>query len=148
MVRRAIRSTLFASALTCSALVPCLAQAHHETITVDVPFAFTLGSAQLAPGTYHLTLPHDFIMNAAGPDKSVQAMVFWNQGPRSKARTKAVFHRYGNQYFLREVWLADRGTYLSMQETRQEKQARQTIAMAQPQAKPEELALAVTPEQR
>jgi hypothetical protein len=85
------------------------ARADTSQLKGHVPFAFTVGEKSFAPGscTVH--------RGNVGPGVLIirnqkQAVILLTQGAnpsrRMQDRPRLVFHRYGRQYFLREIWFA------------------------------------------
>jgi hypothetical protein len=72
----------------------------------DVPFAFTVGSAQLPPGNYQIKCSNagetTIVIQNGETTASAMSMVE-REYPRT-TNAKLVFHRVGNQYFLAEIW--------------------------------------------
>ena len=71
-----------------------------------VPFAFNIGDNQLPSGTYTVnSVGHEM---ESWYDENGRGLFFIRTIPMGKtadlATTKLVFHRYGGQYFLVEVW--------------------------------------------
>lgn len=91
-----------------------------------VPFAFTAGEKSFAPGscTVH--------RGNVGPGVLIirnqkQATILLTQGAnpsrRTQDRPRLVFHRYGRQYFLREIWFAGGSSGNLLPETKAERAA-------------------------
>ena len=82
-----------------------------QGIRVNVPFDFTVGDTTLAAGTI---TAHPVSAADAGPltirnyDKGQQAFRIARraQGADSSEQAKLVFRRYGDRYFLAEVWIS------------------------------------------
>lgn len=78
----------------------------------DVPFDFTFGEKKLPAGKYAvgraLQGADDIMMSITDGGGRSKAIVLSNAVTKSRANTKAslVFHRYGDQYFLVQVWAA------------------------------------------
>jgi len=78
--------------------------ARAEELRGQIPFSFTVGDKTLPPGAYHVEVDvaqgmvelRDFTHGAF-------ALAIALDDPRTP-ETKLVFHRYGDQYVLREVW--------------------------------------------
>jgi len=84
--------------------------AYAQTIRVkaDVPFGFIADKTTLAPGQYTLqTLGTDRIVLISSGSRPV-AMVIANGilSAEPSENTKLVFHRYGDRYFLSQIWVA------------------------------------------
>lgn len=73
--------------------------------TARIPFPFVLANQSLPAGTYTLTKVGNNnlrISNAAGQGVLVQTHKV--EGSAPEASGKLIFHRYGDRYFLSEVW--------------------------------------------
>jgi hypothetical protein len=78
-----------------------------QLLTVTVPFAFTAENSSLPAGTYTVsTLPPYNMIKVQSADGQKVAMIPAVPSPTSaeSERTKLVFDRIGNQYFLSQVW--------------------------------------------
>ena len=77
-------------------------------LKVDVPFAFMAGGMHLAAGTYdllHVGTPNMILIRGADLNARVLVpIVVVSEVEPDKAVTKLVFNRYGDQYFLAQVW--------------------------------------------
>jgi hypothetical protein len=73
--------------------------------TATIPFAFQAGSRHMPAGQYDIyeLSPHVVLFRAANGHASGYLMVTPSQG-KLQEQGRLVFHRYGNRYFLREVW--------------------------------------------
>ena len=104
-----LQSTLLIGVLATGVLASAShAVAQGTAMKVTVPFAFQNGAQLLPAGTYridlnteHLMILHGTVSNAAGI-----AMTFPEQRSKASATGKVVFHRYGDHYYIREVWIA------------------------------------------
>ena len=113
-----------AVALTMTAVSAASARtvaAAEENVRCQIPFSFTVNRATLPPGTYSVVLD-----NAGGlvelRDQTHGAFALGI--PFDAARVldaKLVFHRYGDQYVLREVWPGT-GTGRELPEPRRERE--------------------------
>jgi hypothetical protein len=78
-----------------------------QLLTVTVPFAFTAENSSLPAGTYTVsTVPPYNMIRVQSADGQKVAMIPAIPSPTSaeSERTKLVFDRIGNQYFLSQVW--------------------------------------------
>jgi hypothetical protein len=78
-----------------------------QLLTVTVPFAFTAENSSLPAGTYTVsTVPPYNMIKVQSADGQKVAMIPAIPSPTSaeSERTKLVFDRIGNQYFLSQVW--------------------------------------------
>jgi hypothetical protein len=110
--------------------VPAHAQARDyapSKMRLDVPFAFTVGNRTLPAGDYTF----ERLLNDAqsidilvvrckdrGIYHSVATSILQVSDPQS--RSKVVFHRYGNRYFLAQVWAEGKPTGLQVHASAQE----------------------------
>jgi hypothetical protein len=72
---------------------------------VDVPFAFMAGGVHLPAGPYivsHVDPSLIVIETQDGKARALLHVQIGNSG--SSAETKLVFNKYGDQYFLAQVW--------------------------------------------
>lgn len=92
--------------LTLSAPAPVAA----ADIRANVPFSFTVNKKVLPPGTYNVSNNNSALLirgNSSG------AVTLGNRAESSTSTSpKLVFHRYGDTYILREVWMGSSGYQL------------------------------------
>ena len=102
-----------------------IAQAQ-QPIRVTIPFAFTAGEKALPAGEYQvekaaqgsLALMIRRIDGSEGMFVTTSATA--SSGPQTKS--KLIFHRYGNQYFLSQVWVAGYAQGRQLRESTKEKE--------------------------
>jgi hypothetical protein len=83
--------------------------AQSNEMRVNVPFAFQSGSQRMPAGVYRVTIESQHLILLRGD--STSGFVHTNpQIGKPAAKGKLVFQRYGNQYFLREVWASQSDT--------------------------------------
>jgi hypothetical protein len=101
-------------------------QAQYQTMRkqVYVPFAFEVGLAHFAPGTYVLSDPQEHILSVRGSSGKVFAMDSLEITSSRATESKIVFHKYGDRYFLHEVWTKGKTDHLRCPESKAERQAR------------------------
>jgi len=106
MKSRMIRLTVLIVAV---AFLPALMHAQMAIKTplfrVDVPFAFMAGGAHLPAGSYIVSHVDPYLIQIETQDGRARALVhvaIQNNG--SETPTKLVFNKYGDQYFLAQVW--------------------------------------------
>jgi hypothetical protein len=99
------------------------AQTLETSVVAEIPFAFQVGGYHLAPGAYNVRMVGDFLWIKGEADSVV--MVVARDSARSRLSDSAlVFHRYGSQYFLREIRSAEDGSILWTGETKAERRAK------------------------
>jgi len=107
MKKRAfVAATLFVFSLMVAAQV---VQAD-ETMLVSVPFAFVAGSVTLPAGDYCIRKwgRNSDVLQITDSSRRGIAMVVTHsaQGKEVQTESKLVFNRYGERYFLSQVWTA------------------------------------------
>ncbi|HET8546958.1 MAG TPA: hypothetical protein VFL57_03100 [Bryobacteraceae bacterium] len=82
------------------------AQTISYRLAADVPFAFMAGPTQLPAGQYYIDTLSPAVVRLATTDRSAAAMLIVNGATRvsSERQGKLVFHKYGDRYFLANVW--------------------------------------------
>jgi len=81
-------------------------QSNQGDTIADIPFAFTAGNHTLPPGHYTVTrLSQKALRIVNSQNQGTFALKYSVEGRTSKS-SKLVFHRYGNTYFLAEIWVA------------------------------------------
>ena len=120
--------TSFAAVAAIAAVAPAQAQ-QDIRLVAHVPFAFTVGAATLPSDTYYLSRmnEHREVLMLRGDRTG--AIVYTNerQLPRTDREPSLVFHRYGDQYFLRQIQWEDTSR-LDLPETKAERKAAETRA--------------------
>ena len=106
--RKAAALATIALGFVVSAVVPAThALAQGTKLRVTVPFDFQSGSTHLSAGTYTVGLDSQHIMHIQGENSVSVSLSRGEDDHTQSSRSKLVFRKYGNQYFLREVWRAD-----------------------------------------
>ncbi len=115
--------TVFATVAALGTVAPVWAQDDVHLIA-RVPFAFTAGNANLPVDTYRLSrmYGHPEMLFLRGDRTGTFVRTDETSLPRNGAAPSLVFHRYGDQYFLREVrW--EGSARLDLPETKAERVA-------------------------
>lgn len=111
IVKRFTMLTLVVGLMLAGAVVSANAQANANRVTADIPFDFIVGDKILPAGKYTVNTTASNrqglrISNSAG--KSLAMIFSLAIAEKTEERTaRMVFHRYGQQYFLAEVWSGD-----------------------------------------
>jgi hypothetical protein len=87
---------------------------------VKVPFAFEVGSVHFAPGTYLLSVPREHLLSVQGSSGTALAMDRRESSLSPATESKVVFYRYGDRFFLREVWMKGNTDHLRCPESKAE----------------------------
>lgn len=123
-----IREAATVAALAVALASPAVhAQFMPERTQVVVPFGFEVGSTHLGPGRYILSNAGDEIVSIQDGKHSVLTMATYETGTKPAASSKVVFYRYGNHYFLREIWRTGDPEYVRCQESKDERSIRREM---------------------
>ena len=86
------------------------AQSLADTIKANIPFDFTVADRQLPAGQYWFGRAQpsagDLVLAISNSDSRTNAMTTSVQTLDPQYATRLIFHRYGDQYFLYQVWPA------------------------------------------
>ena len=114
---------LFASTLTAKAQ-------SSPQVRASIPFAFQVGSMHMPAGLYVVSLrsEHLVFLQSQGPGKQASTFVVVTPSENGKIQRngRLVFHRYGEEYFLREVWEAQSKQGIAFAPSRQENEILRT----------------------
>ena len=116
-------------------------------LKVNIPFDFNVGSKTLPAGEYsvkRLTQTSMLVMSADGKQSAVALTIgSTQQGANEQAAAeRLVFHQYGNQYFLAQVWMARDGEGRALNKSDAERKAAGTLKLAAHDAKPQTIVVA------
>ena len=104
------QSFLMAGVLVLSSMAATQVARAQEAMVVDIPFAFTAGNATLPAGEYRVQKMdrNSAVLLIHCWDARASALVITNaaQAKELQTESKLVFNRYGNRYFLSQVWNA------------------------------------------
>lgn len=111
MKQQALKAVMMLTLILTLAFVTAVVSANAQTpsyIKANVPFQFVIGDRMLPAGNYTvkgMTITSDAIQ-VRNEDGNTSAMRLTNtmEARASQQQAKMVFHRYGNQYYLAEVW--------------------------------------------
>lgn len=96
-----------------------------EVITAQIPFQFHIGESVLPSGSYTVDnhMNHSVLLFRSAHGAQA-AMIFSNavQSTGIPSPPKLVFNRYGEQYFLAQVWLGNSGAGRELPRSRHEKE--------------------------
>ena len=104
MKTQMLRMAVFTMALL--AALAAMAQGPSGDVLVNVPFAFVIDSHHMQPGRYVVTKAANGVLRIHDTEVANNQMFLAVHSIESKTpnEAKLVFHRYGDTYFLAEVW--------------------------------------------
>ena len=115
-------ATFIVAALLGGFLAPgaSLAQSNPAQMSFDVPFAFEVAGQQLPAGHYSVSMQTDSVIRLT-PERGENTFTLTHSvSERGDGRSKLVFHRYGDTYFLASVCLSSGGSLHALYPTRAE----------------------------
>ena len=141
-----LSSSLIAGALTIGSLVsPQFSSAQSPTpvAEVDIPFDFQTPTQNLPAGHYHVDLESNHLILLRGNGSAVGLAVTYDViDKRTPTRGTMVFARYGDKYYLRQIWTAGNPVGIECPKSRAEKKTMQAMQASLKQDQgPVELAL-------
>ena len=89
-------------------ITPAVAQ--QSTYTIRVPFQFSVGARAFPAGEYRVGAVAGQQVEIRSIDTAASAMFatgFVSRSSRQPLNGQLVFHQYGTQYFLSQVWFED-----------------------------------------
>ncbi|HEY4741685.1 MAG TPA: hypothetical protein VIH76_13910 [Candidatus Acidoferrales bacterium] len=101
-------------------------------MSANVPFAFTVGNAQLPAGCYEISSAQTYstiMVRNCETGKAVLSHVR-PEYPRD-TKSQMVFHRLGNQYFLSEIWGAAGNAEVTLPASKQEQELQAAARQSQ-----------------
>ncbi len=101
------------------------AQAQTPYIKADVPFNFYVGPTAMPQGAYRVAdVNHGGVVwiKAVDSNTGKAIMTFSVQGKPDSEAPRLVFHRYGDVYFLCQVWTGDSVMGQAIGESKREKE--------------------------
>ena len=101
--------TLVVGLVLAAFVVSANGQSTSILVTADVPFDFIVGNKTLPSGEYTVRSAANNSLKISSRDGESSAMRLSNLAVETskKRNARLVFHRYGQQYFLAEVWSGD-----------------------------------------
>jgi hypothetical protein len=131
MARQLFKGMTMLLMIMALAFVTAVASANAQSIA-NVPFEFVAGSKNLPAGQYYFsdsTAGGEIVrITAAKKDMSVFSMTVGLSSNRRVEESKLVFRRYGNRYFLAEIWTAGEHQGQKLLKSREEKAIERELA--------------------
>ena len=134
IVKVITKVSLLAAMLLVTSVASTQGQSLAYRIKANIPFDFSVGEKKLPAGTYSVSRVSqnsgDTVIAITGDDGRSKAIRLSNSAQRLHARDRAtlVFHHYGDQYFLFQVWPAGATTGRQFPKSRSELEIRKNLA--------------------
>lgn len=140
MKRKVIKRLTILSLISIFTLCAAVASANAQLsipIRAKIPFDFSVGDKKLAAGEYTFSRLSGFsdskMMSVSSVDASTRMFhsTLAAQVLTPKNESTLVFHRYGNQYFLEQIWMDGEQEGTQVPESRSERTIRQQLVQTQ-----------------
>jgi len=96
-----------------------------NNLKVTVPFNFEAGRTLLPAGQYsiqRLSLPGTLMIRGLDNSEVIYVRVIPTERYREDLRARLVFHKYGDRYFLAQIWNAGALTGAELPKSKQERE--------------------------
>ena len=104
-------------------------------IVADIPFEFTVGDRSLPSGQYAVRAANSqgnaLIVESKNAKSSAMRLTDPIRPNKTNEQARLVFHRYGERYFLAEVWSGSDSTGRQLMKSRQERAIERELASIQ-----------------
>lgn len=140
MKRKVIKRLTILSLISIFTLCAAVASANAQfsiPIRAKIPFDFSVGDKKLAAGEYTFSRLSGFsdskMMSVSSVDASTRMFqsTLGAQVLTPKNESTLVFHRYGDQYFLEQIWTSGEQEGTQVPESRSERTIRQQLVQTQ-----------------
>lgn len=124
-MKKKIFAMLVALSFAVSLAVTTLAYTFTVRIRAEIPFDFMVGSKRMPKGEYLIESVNEsgtLTIRHAKKGKAVTFMTIQHKST-DKPKSKLIFHRYGEQYFLARIWDGSSETVLKLDKSKAEKKA-------------------------
>jgi len=111
----------------------------------NIPFDFVVGSEELQAGEYRVETVSStgMAMKISGEHQGVYRLSSTITASRRAEKGKLVFHRYGNRYFLAEIWTPGESVGRELLKSKDEKAVERELAAAKSSRQYERVEVAV-----
>jgi hypothetical protein len=122
-MKRNLVVALTLAALSCFTATTGFAQ---NKVKADIPFAFQVGRASLPSGTYIVSEigEHSIMIRNTSAVNSAALTNYNSAYTLRSGSPRMLFHKYGNTYFLAEIWGESGTSGMQLPETDREKELR------------------------
>jgi hypothetical protein len=108
------------------------------TMRIKIPFDYTIGNKILPAGKYEVGKLSDGLFRIGSEDgkHAILTQSMCSVESRGNSLVKMVFHRYGDEYFLSQIFLGST-TGAQLHKSKAERKAEKNMRLAKNDAKPE-----------
>lgn len=133
-MKRQVVIMMIAALIVAIASVTTIRAQSAGNVSVTIPFEFSAGTKTLPAGDYNVrrTLQGGSVVMRIQDKNNAVALFLPNARPVAgsniQAESKLVFSRYGNEYFLSQIWIAGRSTGAELHRTTRERSLQRELA--------------------
>jgi hypothetical protein len=130
MTRQFIKGMTMLLLIVALAFVTAVASANAQSIA-NVPFDFVAGGKSMAAGHYNVsnsTTGGEIVRISSSSNETAFSLATKLNNGRPAQKSKLVFHRYGNRYFLAEIWKAGDSQGQKLVKSREERAVERELA--------------------
>ena len=140
MKRKVIKRLTMLSLVSMFSLCAAVASANAQLsipIRAKIPFDFSVGDKKLEAGEYTFSRSsglgdvRTMLVSSADSSTRMFQSTSATQALRPKNESTLVFHKYGDQYFLEQIWTGGEQQGTQLPESRGERTARRQLAQTQ-----------------
>ena len=105
------------------------------SVKANIPFDFTVWTSALPAGDYAVSTLSTGVVSVRNESGTAVVLALSNAGTNGGARgqTVLVFHRYGDQYFLSQIWEGNKTSGRSIPMSRSEREVSNRASIHQPE---------------
>jgi hypothetical protein len=133
-IKRLTMLSLVSMFTLCAAVASANAQ-FSNPIRAKIPFDFNVGDKKLPAGEYTISHLSGFstrnLISVGSVDASTYQFTVGTEVLTAKNKSTLVFHKYGDQYFLEQIWSAGETQGTQLLESRIERNIRMQSAQTQ-----------------
>ena len=131
MKNRISRNVVLLSLLVAVAAISVMAQVRPR-VTAQIPFGFSVANQTMPAGQYVIQAQagaSQMVLIRSNDSKSaVFALTQGKQGKRDADKTKLVFRRYGDRYFLAQIWTKGENVGTEFPTSRSERETMKSLS--------------------
>lgn len=148
MSRQLIKGMTMLLLVVALALVSAVASAYGQSNSraiADIPFEFVAGGKSLAAGHYEFSsaTAGGEVVKIRGTEELAMTLTINISNRKPQDRGRLVFRRYGNKYFLAEVWKAGESSGRQLVKSKEERAVQRELASIQSKTRAERIEIAL-----
>lgn len=122
-----LRAGMIAAAVLVGPMVFSVQAQDRALVRVNIPFDFQNGSEQLKSGTYTISSLNENVALVRGSSTSGMAVIHLCEDREPAKGGNVVFHKYGDHYFISDVFISGNQNHLHLIKSKAERQAERAL---------------------